>query len=48
MYNHRQPGLGKIPPTALSGGVKTLILVGMNPAGFLLWSLAGFLFAEIE
>ena len=42
------PVLGKIPPTALSGGVKTLILVGMNPAGFLLWSLAGFLFAEIE
>jgi hypothetical protein len=42
------PVLGKIPPTALSGGVKTLILVGMNPAGFLLWSLAGFLFVEIE
>ena len=42
------PVLGKIPPTGLSGGVKTLILVGMNPAGFLLWSLAGFLFAEIE
>ena len=42
------PVLGNIPRTALSGGVKTLILVGMNHAGFLLWSLAGFLFAEIE